>query len=65
MFIDILFSIEKDLKEHNKDRNTMMSLCVEERLNKSLSTYYKELSNSINYLEYKDSLRVMKKINKE
>ena len=65
MLIDILNGIAKELKEHKRDKKALLEMYIEKRLNDSLSVYYKELSNSVNYLEYKNSIKVMRKLNKE
>ena len=42
-----------------------METYINERLNNSLKTYYKELGDAIKYLEDKDAMNVARKLNKE
>ena len=52
--------------EHYKNVNKeeLMNQYIQERLSTSLSTYYKELSKSLNYLYGKDNMRLLRKINR-
>ena len=60
MLNDILY----DLNQHKKEKHEMMKYAINERLNKSISIYYKELSESITRLNAKKSERVLKELNK-
>ena len=60
-----LYAISLDIERHKGGRNAIMQQSVEGRLNKALLNYDKEVANSYTYLSYRDSLRVMKKINKK
>ena len=64
MFKSKLYNILNDLKQHQRDRSTIMEESVQERLNKSLNEYNKSIADSYNYLTYRNSLRVMKKLNR-
>lgn len=63
MFIDTLNNILNELSEHKNKRD--LSDFVNERLNKSLDTYYKELTNAVKFLTKKENIRMLRKINKE
>lgn len=60
-----LYNISKDLKSHNRNRNQLFEMSVEERLQQALTAYDKDIADSYNYLQYKDSLRVLKKLNRK
>lgn len=57
--------IIEELQLYKRPREALYAECVNRRLNESVSVYYKELTNSIDYLSRKDSKRVMKRINKD
>lgn len=59
-----LYNISEDLKRHNRDRSTLLQKSIEERLDFALHNYDKQISDSYNYLSYRGSLRVMRKLNK-
>lgn len=55
-------SIIEDLNRHKRDRNSLLEEYINERLRKSLYTYYKELSTSVSVLNRKDNMKVMKNL---
>ena len=60
-----LNNILKDLESHKGNSNVdVLYDAVQKRLEKSLQTYYKELLDSFQLLEKKNSIRMLKKINK-
>ena len=59
MNLDIIL---KELQEYKRDKKTLLPFYIQERLNKSLLTYYKQLTNSIRYYDRKDELRILKKL---
>lgn len=59
-----LYNISEDLKLHSRDRNELFQQSVEERLQQALLSYDKEIAESYNYLQYRGSLRVLKKLNR-
>ena len=65
MFIDVVMGIKEDLQKYKRNREELHRIYIEKRLNESLTAYYKELIDSINFLEYKDSLRLLRNLNKE
>jgi hypothetical protein len=62
--IDILKSILSDLQKYKRDREDVMSACINDRLSSSLESYYNELYSNLNYLVFKDGIRVLKEYNK-
>lgn len=59
-----LQNVLHDLSKHKRDRNTLLMTYVEERLNKSLQSYYEELTDSFDFLKYKNSQTVLDKMNR-
>lgn len=57
-------SMLNDLQAHKRDRESMMLEAINLRLETSYKTYCKELNTSLEYLERRNTLNVMKKINK-
>lgn len=63
--LDKLNAILKDLESHKGNSNVdVLYEAIQKRLEKSLQTYYKELMDSFQLLEKKNSVRMLKKINK-
>ena len=60
-----LYNISKDLKAHNRSRNQLFEQSVEDRLQQALISYDEDIAKSYNYLQYRDSLRVLNKINRK
>jgi len=54
--------ILNDLNNYKRDRKELLPFYIQSRLNKSLITYYKQLSASIRYYDRKDELRILKKL---
>lgn len=53
--------ILSDLQVHTKrNRESLMIFYINKRLEKSLYSYYKDLSSSLAYLENKDSCKIAK-----
>ena len=59
-----LDSILSDLHRHKRNRDDVMMDCINERLSNSLEVYYNELYNNLNYLVFKDGIRVLREYNK-
>lgn len=62
--------IEQIGAHKNSDREAVLTKYIQERLNNSLSTYYKELDKSLIYAAARSNseraeIKVLKKINKE
>lgn len=62
--MDNLLEILNELRNHHREKSSIMEQCVNERLKKSLVTYYKEVTQSMEFLSKKDELRIMKKMNR-
>lgn len=63
-FEQTLKSILYDVQSHKRDRNELKKMYIQERLSKSLMTYYSETEDSIQYLTDKDGLNLMRKLNR-
>lgn len=61
---NILNSMLKDLSKYKRDKKDLLEMYINDRLSKSLETYYSELSNSLAYLVKKNELRVLKNMDK-
>ena len=57
-----LTHIRQTLSKRHHTRQAMMYNAVQERLNKSLNTYQKELDTGISYIETKNEIKVIKKL---
>lgn len=62
MFRDILFNMLEDMSAYHRDKETLLTIHINERLNKSLQTYYKEISKSLDYLSNRNELSILKKM---
>ena len=51
------------LELHKNNKEALLYKYINERLNKSLISYYKELQNSINFLDLKNESLVLNGIN--
>lgn len=54
--------IQKDLSKHHRDKKTLKIYFIQARLNKSLASYYSDLSKSAKYLEARSPINVAKKL---
>ena len=61
---NILNNMLKDLSKYKRDKKDLLEMYINDRLSKSLETYYSELSNSLTYLVKKNELRVLKNMDK-
>lgn len=64
-FKNNLIYILRELKLHHRNPSELLGKYVEERLDKSLCTYYDALLENAAYLERKNPLKVMKQISKK
>lgn len=55
-----LLEVLKELNSYKRDKSYLLTKYVEDRLNSSLLVYYKEISNSFNYLKAKDDMKIAK-----
>lgn len=62
-FKDKLYNIREDLNSHKRDKDQLLSLLVEERLQKSIESYNHDVANGMAYISRRSSLRVLKKLN--
>ena len=60
----MLNDILSDLNQHKREKQEVMKYAINDRINKSISIYYRELSESITRLNAKKSERVLKELNK-
>ena len=60
----ILLEMLKDLKDHHKSKNQLLTLYVEKRLERSLTNYYKELTSSVTSLSGYNEQNVLQKLAK-
>ena len=64
--MNLIEHIISDLKNHHRDKLSLLEYYVNARLNKSFSSYYEDLLKSKEYLEQrKNKLKVMKNINRD
>lgn len=64
--IDDVKDMLKDLNNHKNPRQEVLSKFISYRLNKSIQTYYKQLSDSVDYLALaQDPDNVIIKLSKE
>ena len=64
MMQNILNNMLKDLSKYKRNKKDLLEMYINDRLSKSLETYYSELSNSLAYLVKKNELRVLKNMTK-
>ena len=50
-----------DLSHHHRSKDELVTLYIQNRLNKSLSTYYQELMKTYEYLDYRNDDNLIKK----
>lgn len=53
-----------DLHNHKHKKEELLIYYINKRLTESLESYYSELSSSVKFLNDKEELRVLKKLNK-
>lgn len=64
LFSEKCKSMLNDLSSHKRDKEYLMLEYINLRLDKSFTNYFKDLSSSLEYLERKNSINVMKKMNR-
>lgn len=52
-----------ELLEYHNDKTKILSKAIQQRLNKSLTNYYKSICDSFNYLSDKSDKKVIKNLN--
>lgn len=58
----MLYNILEDLQKHKRNKEDLLALCIQERLNKSLQVYEKQLSYSLKYYTKANEIRILKKL---
>lgn len=62
MSSDILLNILKTLEQYHHSKDDLIVNYIQNRLNKNLSVYYKQLSQSVQFLEQRNSKSVLSKL---
>lgn len=62
--IELLENMLDEMSKFHRSKDELMSLYVSKRLEKSLQTYYEDLSESVSYLDAKNSMKVLKGLNR-
>ena len=57
-----LDEIKSELLKHHRSKHILLSIYVQDRLNKSLMSYYSDLSKSASYLENRNPTNVVNKL---
>lgn len=60
-----LMDMLRDIKRHQRDRDQLLGVYVNARLNKSLEVYYSCLLDSLSSLKQFNEMSVLKKLNKK
>ena len=55
-----LTDIKKELQKYKRNKQEVLFSCINERLNKSLITYYKTLSASFDYVSKQNEIKFLK-----
>ena len=61
---EIIMNMLSTLQHYKHDKTQLMQKYVQERLDQNLIQYYKKLQQSVDFLERKDSRKVIKKLNR-
>lgn len=59
-----LNNMRNDLSKYRRDKRSLLEMYVNDRLSKSLETYYSELASNLDYLTKKNELRILKNMGK-
>lgn len=59
---NILLELKKELQNYHRDKKELETYYINNRLNESLVSYYKDLQYSYKYLDYRKSENVFKKL---
>lgn len=59
-----IYKMLEELSEHKRDKRYLTQIFIQDRLNKSIETYYDDLTRSYNSLKMKNELHVLRKLNK-
>lgn len=55
----------EDMSRFHRNKDSLIYAYINDRLNKSLKSYYSELTESVEYLNSKDDLRIAKRLNND
>lgn len=61
----ILNNMLQDIELHNRSKDQLLTYYIQKRLDKSLKSYYQDLTNSYNGLITHNEINVLNKLNKE
>ena len=59
-----IYKMLDELSKHKRDKRYLTQIFIQDRLNKSIETYYEDLTRSYNSLKHKNELHVLRKLNK-
>lgn len=62
MFKENIQNIKNDLNKYHRDRSQLTLIYIQQRLNKSLNSYYNDLTNSVNYISNRKPESVLRKL---
>lgn len=51
-----------ELQQHKRNKEELLAICIQERLNKSLEVYEKQLSYSLKYYTKANEIRILKRL---
>ena len=54
--------ILEELQQHRRNKEELLAICIQERLNKSLEFYEKQLSYSLKYYTKANEIRILKRL---
>lgn len=60
-----LIEMIDELQHYKRSKSELIETYINDRLQSSMMTYYKELSQSLEFLKKKDEARMMRKLNRE
>lgn len=65
MFKDICLKMLSELSQYkNSDKEELMLKYINERLDRSFQSYEADIKRGVEYLNYRNELRVLKKLNR-
>lgn len=57
-----LYQIKQDLQGHHRSKSSLLEYYIQQRLMQSLHTYYKEVSQSAQYLYSKNPTNIIRNL---
>lgn len=60
MITTLIYSAIEELNNYKHNKESLMPMYIEQRLNKCLLTYQREITNSIRFLTLKESRKALK-----